>query len=61
MLILFGLGMPELMMLLILAAVVIAVVLSRDSKNHKDCPHCAEKIKLAARVCRFCGRDVVSA
>ena len=24
----------------------------------KVCPHCAETIKQAARVCRFCGRDV---
>jgi hypothetical protein len=24
----------------------------------RDCPHCAETIKRAARVCRFCGRDV---
>ena len=24
----------------------------------KECPYCAESIKKAARVCRFCGRDV---
>lgn len=24
----------------------------------KTCPHCAEKIKRAAKVCRYCGRDV---
>jgi hypothetical protein len=25
------------------------------------CPHCAEIIRAAAHVCRFCGRDVVTA
>jgi hypothetical protein len=24
----------------------------------KVCPHCAERIKRAAKVCRYCGRDV---
>lgn len=24
----------------------------------RACPHCAEQIQRAARVCRFCGRDV---
>ena len=24
----------------------------------RACPHCAETIKQAARMCRFCGRDV---
>ncbi|HIJ97339.1 MAG TPA: zinc ribbon domain-containing protein [Desulfuromonadales bacterium] len=24
----------------------------------RKCPHCAEIIKSAAKVCRFCGRDV---
>lgn len=24
----------------------------------RDCPHCAERIKVAAKVCKHCGRDV---
>jgi hypothetical protein len=26
----------------------------------KTCPHCAEKIQAAAKVCRYCQRDVAS-
>lgn len=29
-----------------------------DDSDTKTCPHCAEKIKRAANVCRYCGRDV---
>ena len=29
--------------------------------QRRACPSCAEQIKMAAKVCRFCGRDVVSA
>lgn len=32
-----------------------AVVAESDERT---CPHCAETIKRAAKVCRFCGRDV---
>jgi hypothetical protein len=33
--------------------------LSAASQDAKVCPHCAETIKKAAKVCRYCGRDVV--
>ena len=29
-----------------------------DAGDTRRCPHCAEWIKKAARICRFCGRDV---
>jgi hypothetical protein len=29
--------------------------------HYKRCPHCAERIQQAARICRYCQRDVVDA
>lgn len=45
---------------LVVAALFIALggKKSGTSDPEKQCPHCAERIKLAAKVCRFCGKDV---
>jgi hypothetical protein len=49
---------------IIFLAVPVAVILWIISRRGKGaspvraCPHCAENIKVAARTCRFCGRDV---
>lgn len=31
---------------------------SAPSGNTRACPWCAERIQVAAKICRFCGRDV---
>lgn len=39
------------------ALTVIGTAVVAES-DEQACPHCAETIKRAAKVCRFCGRDV---
>lgn len=31
---------------------------ANDAREECDCPHCAERILVRARVCKHCGRDV---
>ncbi len=56
--------------LLFVIALIHSIVLKPDRVAVEDrvlsqgdmrkCPHCAELIKREARVCRFCGRDLVA-
>ena len=63
-----ALGMPEIIIVLLFLACLAAVVfaafffLSRylTVGGGKTCPYCAEKIKAAAKICRYCQRDVVN-
>jgi hypothetical protein len=67
----FGLGLPELFLAVILMAIVgfLALIVTRGaamlnaasrraSLGMKACPFCAERIQAAAIVCRFCNRDL---
>lgn len=63
----FGLGFPELLLLLILFGFLVLLVkgvkaivraVNQQSAGLKSCPFCAERIQAAAVVCRFCNRDV---
>jgi len=32
--------------------------LATGEREERECPYCAERILVKAKVCRFCGRDV---
>jgi hypothetical protein len=67
-----GLGIWELMIILFLVGGFIALIalfawrgsrMIKDSgesmrKELKTCPYCAEQINRAAKICRYCQRDV---
>jgi hypothetical protein len=63
-----ALGLFELLILLILmtgaAVAIIGALLVLTGRlqigNFKTCPHCAERIRQAARICRYCQREVTS-
>ena len=45
---------------LIMKANNAAIEQQQLAEGMKKCPHCAELIKPDAKVCRYCGRDVVA-
>jgi hypothetical protein len=64
-----GLGAMELIIIfliflflllpLVLLAMGIYILCKYLWGDYKACPHCAEKIKGAARVCRYCGQEAI--
>jgi hypothetical protein len=69
-----GIGLGEIMFILFLFGFAIAIgvvfwrlgdhvqnrIQNRIQKELKTCPYCAEQIKRAAKICRYCQRDVAS-
>ncbi|HEY6400380.1 MAG TPA: hypothetical protein VI479_03155 [Blastocatellia bacterium] len=61
-----GLGIGELILILVVLLGIFAAVFAgifflvkyQAGGGGKTCPHCAEKIQAAAKVCRYCQRDV---
>ena len=60
-------GLTEVILILVVVAVLMVPVVAlglgirwymNKQGNSKQCPYCAEKINLAAMVCRFCQRQV---
>jgi hypothetical protein len=62
-----GIGLVELIVILILLGGFVGLIFAafyflakylNASGGGKICPHCAERIQKAAKICRYCQRDV---
>jgi hypothetical protein len=66
--ILWAPGLPEIIILLTLLGMVAAVLAGifflvkyLTGAGGKTCPYCAEKIKVAAKICRYCQMELTGA
>ena len=64
-----GIGLVEIILILILLGLFVVLIFAaiyflakylNASGGGKLCPHCAERIQKAAKICRYCQRDVAS-
>jgi predicted amidophosphoribosyltransferase len=64
-----GIGLVEIILILILLGLFVMLIFTaiyflakylNASGGGKICPHCAERIQKAAKVCRYCQRDVAN-
>jgi len=53
-----GLGLGEIILLAAIFVPLYFLAKHLTIIGGKTCPHCAEKIKEAAKICRYCRRDV---
>jgi hypothetical protein len=55
-------GVTELLVCLVPAFIIIVIagvaVVAATLLGRRRCPHCQERIRAKATVCRYCGRDV---
>lgn len=41
-------------------AMIHSLIITDYESDYKECPYCAERVKKAAKVCRYCGRELTA-